>query len=82
MGEWFEPQMCNRVYKRAVKSRSLELDQNVTKTWARVLMSTFADLSVVIDTTLFLQNLLLGDIPPEYDKVSPYFEPVDSSKTC
>ena len=45
-------------------------------------MSTFADLSVVIDTTLFLQNLLLGDIPPEYDKVSPYFEPVDSSKTC
>ena len=28
-------------------------------------------LSVVIDTTLFLQNLLLGDIPPEYDKVSP-----------
>ena len=39
-------------------------------------------LSVVTDATLFLQDLLLGDFLPEYDKVSPYFEPVDSSKTC
>ena len=40
-------------------------------------------LSVVMETQLsFCQNLLIGDITLEYDRISPCFEPVDSSETC
>ena len=39
-------------------------------------------LSVVMETQLsFCQNLLIGDITPGHDRISPCFEPVDSSET-
>ena len=47
-------------------------------------MSTSADHALCRDGTQlsFGQNLLIGDITPEYDRIDPCFEPVDSSKTC
>ena len=47
-------------------------------------MSTSADPALCRDGTQlsFGQNLLIGDITPEYDRINPCFEPVDSSKTC
>ena len=47
-------------------------------------MSTSADHALWRDGTQlsFGQNFLIGDITPEYDRINPCFEPVDSSKTC
>ena len=47
-------------------------------------MSTSADHALCRDGTQlsFGQKLLIGDITPEYDRINPCFEPVDSSKTC